>query len=178
MTQPTNDPSAENERLKRIMERGARTTLDTKRRFAAPAARLQARRPIVVDIAGTDDLTKELAAADTEVHVVLDLEQPTAPDFAALVFLNTPDATANTPLTAPGYAGAIAFFGSSDANDHHSANPSIRLSVTGVIRKLGATSGFTATLVPVPYSGRSSGRQTVTVTASLEVVVSKVVKNS
>jgi hypothetical protein len=179
MTQPTGPASGqdkkEHDRQKQRMERGARTRLDVRRRYPAPAIQLGPQGPASVEIPRSGELAGQLGEPGFEAHLVVQVRHLKTPQFALSFFFNTPSADPQTPPTVPGHAGALAFFEPSEDDAGHHGDTSIRLPVTATLKRLGTWQSLTLTLVPVGYPGRDRGRNATTVTASLGVVTSEVV---
>jgi hypothetical protein len=170
MTQPVPDPSSEKEQqLKRHLERGADITQEIRQRFPVTAD-IDSTAPVVIRVPGT----KDARADDLEVHLTLRVTHSRAPDFAILVFLNTPDATKETPADAPGFAGSMAFFVHSE--EHPGTSSGVRLPITEQFRRTRKQEDITVTVVPVPYQGRSVPPGKFPVSAAVELVSVKVTR--
>jgi tyrosinase len=101
------------------------------------------------------------------VLTVGDVQMPPKRDFFVRVFLNKPDATAETPIDDPHYAGSFAFFFDESAmKDHGTGTPAAPLTgflidVRPTLEKLnkaGAlpSSQVQVSLLPVPYVHRET----------------------
>jgi hypothetical protein len=170
MTQP--NPSITGNAQQERLKRGARTSLETRKQFPGTVEQAGEER-VVVAFRGSEDLDKQLAGAGAgEVHLVFRIgHRAGPPDVSVLVFLNTPDAGADTPITG-GFAGSISFFEHEGHGDH--GQGPFRLPVTAALKRVGSQSKVTATFVPVPFPGRTSTPQVLDVNAALHVVRSTV----
>jgi hypothetical protein len=180
MTQPTPVPrSSKEERVKRFLERGGKTTLDTRNRSAAPTVSGNTSASMTANVPGTEGMVKQIrgGGGDLDAHVVLTVTYTSRPDFSLLVFVNTPNAAGDTPITVPGFVGSVAIF-PHDVDAHHDGAASFRLPATDAVAKTSAGGPVTVTIVPITAPGRQLTAQTVTVTATVELVVSKVEKGS
>lgn len=89
------------------------------------------------------------------------LEVPEKPNVLVRIFINKPDAIAETSIKDIHYAGYFTFFGGTGHAEHHEHRhglPSALLDVTPTVRRLTAARGLTdegleVTLVPVPIHG-------------------------
>jgi hypothetical protein len=163
----------DDDKLKRHLDNGGRITLESRQTFDAPAAKLAAPQPLVISFPGTEDLPRKVVN-DMKVRVNIRFTHTETPNFAVLAFLNTPKADARTPESEPGFLGSIGFF------DHgpqaHHAETVVRLSGGEVVKRVGRPGPMTLALVPIGYPQRQLKAQTVDVTASLELMFSKVEK--
>jgi hypothetical protein len=170
MTQPVPEPSSEKEKqLKRHLERGADITQEVRQRFPVTAD-IDSTTPVVIRV----PRTKDAPVDDLAVHLTLRVTHSRSLDFAILVFVNTPDATAATPADAPGFAGAMAFIVHSE---HHPGTGSgVRLPITEQLRRTRKQEDTTVTVVPVPYQGRSVAPGKLRVSVAVELVSAKVTR--
>jgi hypothetical protein len=141
--------------------------LDTVHTYQPATVRLAVPQPATVELPDTRDLLQRLAAdAGTEAVVTLEFAEPAAPaDFSLVVFVNTPGAGADTPVTAPGFVGTVGF-------PHPGSEDPVRavLPATDAIRGAAATGPVTFTIVPVGYPDRPVMSQVIEVTVSVAVV--------
>ena len=106
-------------------------------------------------------------------------------DYFVRVFLNKPDASGETPIDDPHFAGSFAFFfDQSGMKGHEQAGRPAALPPTGVLVDVTATlqklnqagslgsKQMQVSLVPVPYAGRPAAGEQLTV-ARLELSVAK-----
>lgn len=161
--------------LKRFLDLGGTTALETLQRAETAPAVLSVPRPVTIDVPNGAGVAKQLAGLDaaSRLFVSLAFGAVHAPDFILQVFVNTPEASTATPVTAAGYVGSVAFF--SDPSSHAShEGTTYRLPATDAVRRTGAPARFTITLVPAPYGQRPATPQTIELTAALEFVRSTV----
>ncbi len=167
MTQPTPGPTPNQQQLRS----GAVITLDTLKRFPSVVREASEER-VSYSIPGTEHLDQLLAQVGAnEAHLVFTFSSVVIPaDFSVQVFVNVPNASAATQATA-GFVGAVAFF-------QHPGHPppTFRLPLTTVLQQTSALGGteITATFVPVAFPGRPSTPHVLSVTVSLDLVLSKV----
>jgi hypothetical protein len=165
MTQPT-PTSTEQQRLRR----GATFTLESLKQFGG-TTRLATEGSVSISFPGTEHLADQLAQVGAnEVHLRFYIK-PIAypPEISVLVFLNAPNATANTATTA-GFVGSVSIF------EHPGHNPGYyQLPLTAALKQtlVGATA-VTATFVPAPFPGRTSVPQVLGITATLHLILSTV----
>jgi tyrosinase len=115
----------------------------------------------------------ESSGKNKGVLTIDEVEVPEKRDFFVRVFLNKPDASAQTPIEDPHYAGSFAFF----FDEKMKAEPGMAMTgrpkagylvdVTPTLRKLGQAGSLgggqlEVTLVPVPYERRAAEGQRVT----------------
>lgn len=104
------------------------------------------------------------AASGPDVRLVLrvrGVEQPPSGDSFVRVFVNRPDADANTPITDPHYAGSFAFFADPDAHHGHgqAGSAAFLVDATAAVRRLrglgraGSDDEIGITLVAVRQGG-------------------------
>jgi len=170
MTQPTPEATSENEeRLKQRLERGADVELKVHKRFSTDAE-IDASQPVVISI----PQTKDVLADNLDLNLTLRVSHTKSLDFAILIFINTPDATADTPVDAPGFVGSMAFFGHPE--HHEFTGSGVRLPISKEFARTSKPDDLTATIVPVPYPGRTVTPDKLRVTAAIEEVSTKVTR--
>ncbi len=84
------------------------------------------------------------------------VNMPTTGDFFVRVFVNKPDATAETPIDDPHYAGSFSFFNDPE-HVHQGENPDFLVDLTNAVRRLGGEmdrDNVDVQLVPVAIPGR------------------------
>ena len=169
MTQPTDQPTTEQQRR---VQRGGRTTLETRKQIRGQVVTATAAR-MVVQFRGTADLDEQITQLGPDVQPYLVFTVAHAKvlsDVALVVFVDTPDADAQTPVTSKGFAGSVAFF----EHDGHGQAP-FRVPLNAALRRIGARQNdLTATFAPVALPGRSRGRDSLTINAVLHLTRSKV----
>jgi len=173
MTTP-HTPPPEDDRLKRHLEKGGRVTLDVRQTFTAAPATLAAPEPLTIQFPGTEGLDKRLAP-DLKVRANLGFSYADTPNFAILVFINTPNANARTATSVPGFLGSVAFFDHGHG-EHQHADVVSRLSATPVVKRAARPGPMILTLVPVALPERAITAQTIQVSASVDLLLSKVEK--
>jgi hypothetical protein len=170
MTQPTDQPT--NEQQERV-KRGGRTTLENRKQIHGKVTQSTAER-VVVEFSGTADLDKQVAdlGADTQPHLVFSVAHAKElADLTMMVFIDKPDATADTPTDSPGFVGTVAFF----EHEGGHGRPQFRLPLTAALKRSGARQkDLTSTFVPVALPARTRGARPLVVNAALHLVRSKV----
>ncbi len=169
VSKPSPSPTP-NEEQKRI-QRGAKVTLDTIKRFPGTVTDA-ATDHVTVTFPGTADLDRQLPQAGAnEAHLVCRIAHKVSPpDFSVVVYLNAPKASATAQPTT-GFVGGLAFF---EHPGHGS--PPFRLSLTSALKEAPAASGadVAATFVPVAFPGRESAPEVLEISASLDLMQSTV----
>lgn len=91
------------------------------------------------------------------------VQQPARNDFFVRVFVNLPNASAETPVSDPHYAGSFAFFlGDHAAHPEGSPKLGFLVDIGDTLRKLNASGSLASLdkldiqLVPVPFPGRQA----------------------
>jgi hypothetical protein len=172
MTQP--NPSATGDAKQERLKRGGRVSLETRRQFRGTVVEASEER-VVVAFPGTEGLDKQLAdAGASEVHLVFRVgHRAGPPDVSVVVFLNTPDARPDTPITG-GFVGSIAFFEHQGHAEHGQGPSPFRLPAMAALKQVGGPEAVTATFVPVAFPARGSIPQVLDVSAALHLVRSTV----
>jgi hypothetical protein len=176
MTQPTPEWSPPSEaEFKRFLERGSTTKVKVEKTLPSPSVSLSTLDPIEVDIPGSEGFAGHIkgGGGNRDAHVTLSFTYTEQPEFVAHIFVDTPGATADTPIAEPGFVGAVAFFW------HHEGQATMRfrLPATVAVAAKKRSSSSTITVVPVGYPGQQPQAHTVEITAALEVVESTVTRN-
>lgn len=143
---------------------GARIKLNVQKRFPAPQpVAVALDRPVTVRIATEPQV---LRAAERKLLRFEDVSLDHTEDFSVRVFINKPDATAETPVEDPHFAGAFAFFQHAmPGHDHGGGN--FVLDVDDVLKRLNIAGGtLDVALVLVPFSGRQPRTRTLTIKAA------------
>lgn len=121
------------------------------------------------------------AAREKAVLTVGEVDVPPKQDVFVRVFINKPDASAETSIDDPHYAGSFAFFCCADDKEHPGVpHPTPKLNylvdLTDTIRKLNQGGSLSAdmdvTLVAVPFENRAVETQRVTL-GRLEIGVAR-----
>jgi hypothetical protein len=164
---PTPTPNEEQKRI----QRGAKVTLDTVKRFPGTVTEA-ATDHVTVTFRGTADLEQQLPQSGAnEAHLVCKIaHKASPPEFSVLVYLNAPKASVAGQITA-GFVGGLAFF---EHPGHGS--PPFRLLLTSALKEAPAPAGadITATFVPVTFPGRESVPEVLEIGASLDLMQSTV----
>ncbi len=151
--------------MRSFLTEGAAVTPIIAQRFAAQGAvearvGQTARQRIALDSASFEAVLD--ADRGRFLLTLGEVEIPGRGDFFVRVFVNKPDAGAETSTDDPHYAGSFAFFGDQDSEHWAQGNPqaSYIVDITEAVRRLRGTEGMTATdrldihLVPVPFPNR------------------------
>ncbi len=154
----------------------AEAQLDTIHQYPSAVLQLAAPQPATVQLAGTEQLTARIDTeaarepdADIEAVVILDFgELTTSPGYALIVFVNTPDADLDTPTSAPGFIGTVAF----PHRDPPAAGQPVRalLPATDAIRASTDSDAVRVTLVPDPDTDHPASRATLEVRVTVTLV--------
>lgn len=101
----------------------------------------------------------EAAGPDRVFAVISDIDAPENEQMVVRVFVNKPDATPETSVDDPHFAGSFGFFVFSHARKHGHAQSSFRVELTKTLQRLAVADGglapeFTVQLLPVVLSGR------------------------
>lgn len=164
-----NSKAAE-ERNSRKAKAGAKVKIDVRRRFP-----LRERLAPTIERASTKRLAVAAQALEgvggggDAPRALLTLSGASpghTEDFFVRVFLNKPDATADTPESDPHFAGTFAFF-THVMPGHDHGTPDFTLDVSAVARRLQLTGGdVDVTAVLVPYPDRQLKTSELTFTAT------------
>lgn len=159
--------------LEQFLKTGAPSALNFVQRFplkqtlAAPVGK-QVNVPIRVD---STAITNALQGGNTRVVLtVANVEIPEKRDFYVRIFLDKPDASAQTSIDDPHYAGSFGFFYDEAAMKNHGVQPELGPSgrprtgylvdVTNTLRNLNQAGSLppdvNVSFVPVAYSRRES----------------------
>lgn len=164
--------------LEQFLREGAPAKLDFVKRFELrQPVTAEVRRPTGGAIRVEPETFRsvlESAGKDKAVLTVGDVEIPAKNDFFVRVFLNKPDASADTPIDDPHYAGSFAFFhddsamkGQEEMTMGGRPKAGYLVDVTPTLRKLNQGGSLSApqlefSFVPVPYEDRPvTGRLTL-----------------
>jgi hypothetical protein len=127
---------------------------------------------VTVQLPDTAGLAAELAQdEDREALLELEFEHvPDPTDFSFLVFVNTPTASPDTPVTDPGFIGTVSFF---PAGVDHQEPDVVRLPARHAIERINAEGPLSVTLVPVPFPNVQISPRDLGVTVTAAVVQSE-----
>jgi tyrosinase len=164
MGAPSPDSSAIQSAALRRATSGASVDLDVLRRFpAGQPAVAEIDKPTAIRI--PVDPRAPRTAGDRTLLVFEGVSLNHTEDFSVRVFINKPDATADTPPDNPHFAGAFAFFdhGVANANHDHDGGRFV-LDVSDVMKRLRIVGGTVEVdVVLVPFAGRQPRTRTLTI---------------
>jgi len=110
---------------------------------------------------------------------------PASSDFAVRVFINMPNANANTPTTDPHYAGSFGFFGTTEPADKqgHRHQPEFLVNITNALQKLKSGqqlkdgTPISVQLVPVAFDGTFEKADTQLMLEKIEIITTPIIVN-
>ncbi|MEQ8965993.1 MAG: tyrosinase family protein [Azospirillaceae bacterium] len=159
---------ADRDRLREMLEAGGNIRHQVRERFAAAEgvsfAQLRTvSRPIRVPQAALARATAEGAQESRLLLQLGDVTPPATNDAFVRVFVNKPDATPDTPIDDPHYAGSFAFFFDSEMRGRmpEMTTPDYYVDVTDTVRDLRQAGMLSdgdsveLTLVATPFEGRT-----------------------
>jgi tyrosinase len=159
----------------RVAKAGAAVRLDLQRKFSAPQPVSAAiGQPASARIAVEPQAVK--VARDTAGRTFLVLAGTSmehTEDFSVRVFVNKPDASPETPVTDPHFAGAFAFFNhSGPGHDHGAAGGDFTIDASDTLRRLAIDGGpIEVNLVVVPFPDRQPRTRALSIrSAELRIV--------
>lgn len=186
MARPFPNPEQELDALRTFLEKGAETTLDELETFeAAQPVEATLGKPGTVrfDISAARLLDR--IGADEEQRVLLDIgtgDLKTPIGFAVHLFLNAPDATADTSERELGFETGFSFFCEPNQDVPEMSCPigdvvtTTRFDVTATLKELAAPDDpITATLVVVPVVEGSANEASLSIRAAELSLVKSVV---
>jgi tyrosinase len=158
-------PEMSQEALETFLETGA----DVQVEFLAQSelsqgATVQLNRPLAETLAIDPSAVSTIQEDGEDLRLLLtvgEVAMPGGGDFFVRVFVNKPDATANTPIEDPHYAGSFAFFMDSQ-HAHQGERPDFIVDLTNTVRRLGGDMDqekVDIQLVPVALPGREPAVQ-------------------
>jgi hypothetical protein len=164
MTQP--NPSLTGNAQQERVKRGARVSLESRKRFRGDVVQAVPER-VVVAFPGTGNLAARLTEAGAgEVHLTFQIGHRAANVYVH-VFLNRPDADASTP-TDQSFIGAVGFF--EDAGHGHPVQALYRLVLTPALVAAAGLLPVQVTFVPVTFAGRESTPEGLELRADIHLV--------
>jgi len=146
---PPSSVVRDTEALRKFLKEGAPVKLEFYRQVdVMRAVDVQAKKPTQLSVRVEPELMQNVIAPNRPERVLLAIDEVTLPqedDFYVRVFVNHPDASADTPISDPHYAGSFAFF--SDAHIEHGGNmqPGYLVDITETVRTLKNAGALTAT---------------------------------
>jgi len=174
-------------KLENRVRKGADVRFDIKRRVRlAERTAVSIARPLSVDTRSSAAEVASIVDTDVSREVVFAsieyAQLPATSDFSVRVFVNLPNADANTPSEDPHYAGSFAFFGTepSTPGAEHRQQPRFLVNLTPTLQRLRRRQELTATgavsvqLVPTPFAGGFEKADTELVLNGLDIIVTPV----
>jgi tyrosinase len=162
---------AAEERNSRKAKAGAKVMIDVRRRFPLserllPTIERASTRRVAVAAQALEGVGNGSGDAPRALLTLSGASPGHTEDFFVRVFLNKPDATADTPESDPHFAGTFAFF-SHVMPGHDHGTPDFTLDVSAVARRLQLTGGdVDVTVVLVPYPDRQLKTSELTFTTT------------
>ena len=157
--------------LEEFAKRGARVKLDFLDRVEVQdELTLDVGRPMTREIPMKADLFRSALTTDQANRLLLTVgavKPPVQSDVFVRVFVNMPDATPETPVDDPHYAGSFAFFESDHDDQHGSGSRQFIVDMTETVRRLRPKGAFRDSsrvdvqLVAVPFPDREPKAATV-----------------
>lgn len=164
--------AAQSKALQDFVRQGAPVNLKFSQRFAVQKALAgQVGQPIKTSIKVNPEVLRMAIEAGSKQQLVLRLggiEVPSKPDFFVRAFVGKPDASAQTPINDPHYAGSFAFFVDNAAMHMAASEPmqiGVMVNLTPALRRLGQGGAVSAgqtvdiQLVAVPFPGRKAEKE-------------------
>lgn len=172
---PTTLTAAQSKALQDFVRRGAPVQLKFTQRFAVQKALAgQVGQPVKTSIKVEPAALRMALETGSKQQLLLRLdgiEVPSKPNFYVRVFVGKPDASAETPIDDPHYAGSFAFF--IDKSAMHMAGTEqmpigMLVNLTPALRRLGQGGAVSSQqtvdiqLVAVPYPRQAAGKEQFT----------------
>lgn len=159
--------------LEQFLRAGAPVNLNFQQRFELrQEMTAEVGKPVVGTVKVEEGALRKVFEGTGKEHAVLtvgDVNFPDKNDFFVRIFLDKADATAQSSLDDPHYAGSFAFFFDSSAMHDMSGHgkPGYLVDVTPALRKLSQAGslpagGVNVSLLPVPFPGREAAGQRLT----------------
>jgi hypothetical protein len=172
MSHPTPVPTsqAEQDRIKR----GAKVTLDVRKQYRGVTT-TATEASVTVLFEGTEDLAQQLGQVDAnEAHLLISIHHPSPKvDFAMILVLNNPKASADTSPETPGFIGGLTLF--EDPQREHPMM-TFRFPLTEALKtaQIPGQTPVTVTIVSIPFPGRDRTPQVLEVMATVDLVKASV----
>lgn len=160
---------AQTQALQQFVKRGAPAQLKFTQRFAPPRALTgSVGKPVTGSIKVEPEALRAVFESGSKAQLVLRLggiDVPSKPEFFVRAFVNKPDATIQTPLEDPHYAGSFGFFIDKTAMrmpESESSPIGVLVNLSPTLRRLGAGGAISKQqaldiqLVAVPYPRREA----------------------
>lgn len=180
--------AADFKKLEKRLREGADMRFDVKKRVrVAERASLTLSRPLSLAARvqpGELSAVVESDRASERVFASIEWAQmPPTNDFFVRVFVNLPEANAQTPTADPHFAGSFAFFGSQagghDGEHGHHGKTDFLVNVTETLRRVGRSgSGISIQLVAVPVGGQFVRPDAELILDNVDLIVSPVMVRS
>jgi tyrosinase len=146
-------------------------------------------KPVLLRVPQPTEGTFNVLGTDLKrEHVFISVEYarlPPTSDFAVRVFVNLTDASRNTPLSDPHYAGSFAFFGTSNSGDSpaasaHHHQPKFLVSLSATLERLQQSqalggSELSIQLVAVPFKGSFEREDTEIEMTSVDIITTPII---
>ncbi len=168
--------------LEKFLRQGAPSVLTFGSPHASGPVAAEVAKPVNVSIPIDASTLQSVLGGDARTRLVLTLdgvEMPSPSDFFVRVFLDKKDASAQTPVDDPHYAGSFGVFSDPKAmanmtGDHR---PKFLVDVTSTVQKLNRAASMSVdrvdlTLIAVPYNHRSPGQHELVVKIQSVVLAS------
>ena len=177
-------------KLEKRLKEGANIRFDvTKRVRLVDKAALSIARPMTKETKlSTADFSSivNADAAKEKAFVSIGFAQlPPTSDFAVRVFINLPNANAQTAVTDPHYAGSFGFFGTTEPADWagHKHQPKFLVNITNTLQRLKGSqqlkdgTPISVQLVPVAFDGTFEKADTQLMLEQIEIITTPVIVN-
>jgi tyrosinase len=158
-------PEISEEALETFLETGADVQVEfLTQSELSQGATVQLNRPLAETLAIDPSAVSSIQEDGEDLRLLLtvgDVDMPGGGDFFVRVFVNKPDATANTSIEDPHYAGSFAFF-MDPQHAHQGERPDFIVDLTKTVRRLGGDmdrENVDIQLVPVALPGREPAVQ-------------------
>ena len=175
--------SMSSKQLEQFLKAGAPANLNILQRFELQQQITgEIGKPVVGSIKVDEEALRKAFEGTAKEHVVMTIADVTLPeknDFFVRIFVDKTDATPQTPLDDPHYAGSFAFFFDPSAMHDMAGHgkPGYLVDMTPALRKLSQAGSLSPgsvniSLVPVPFPGREAGGLRFTI-GHLELAVAQ-----
>jgi tyrosinase len=176
-------------KVEKRLKEGANIRFDVKQRIRlADRAAVSIARPMTRETKlSPADFSSIINADQSKDKVFVSIafaQLPPTSDFAVRVFINLPNATADTPTTDPHYAGSFGFFGTTEpADSGHKHQPKFLVNITNALQRLKSTqqlkdgTPISVQLVPVAFHGTFEKADTQLMLEQIEIITTPVIVN-
>jgi tyrosinase len=150
--------------LQTFLKRGAPVQLQLENQVEVEAAaELPLNQPFRRSLRLSPEMIGKAASERDTSHLILtigDVRLPLHSDVYVRVFVNKPDATPETPIHDPHYAGSFAIFNGAEDHREHAREGNFVVDLTSTVRRLAQSQALEPgevdiTLVPVPHPNRT-----------------------